>query len=360
MGQLLSCCRTKLEKLYCRSSLLNFYDYDDYDDYDENILEETRDQSVQTDEVSCDEVSCENGLDENQLLLKHRRAILAVPWDYKQVLNNGLTLRGHSRSGERTCFYIPELSTYLDAGLQGIGEPLMILLTHGHCDHSHALPMMNIGLDVKTNLYVPRAIAHKAAKYIIAMYQLNNCTDKACNLDDKYPFTVVDSYHKYQTTIKKHQYQIETFKCYHSVPSMGFGITELRSKLKDEYLDLPGKEIGKLRKEGVEINYMKEYPLIAYMGDTTIKVFEDELNKNVFNYPYIMIESTYFYPDQIDMAIKHTHTHWTQLRPYVLQHPDIIFILIHFSPRYRDQEIIDFFDNEQKIHSINNIIVWIN
>lgn len=296
----------------------------------------------------------------DELLIKNRRAVLAAPWDYFQKLDNGLTLRGHSRSGERTCFYIAELSTYLDAGLQGLGEPLMVLLTHGHCDHSHALPMMNIGLNIKTNVLVPKEIAKHASDYIMAMYKLNKSSYIPCNLDNRYPFTAVESNQKYKKTIKKKNYVIETFKCYHSVPSIGYGITELRKKLKPEYETLEGKEIGQLRKTGVEVTFQKEIPLIAYMGDTTIKALEDEKNESVFNYPYIMIETTFFLPDQVELAIKNTHTHWQHLIPYVLKYPNIKFILIHFSPRYRDQEIIDFFEIEKEKYKINNIIVWIN
>ena len=287
-----------------------------------------------------------------------RRDILAVPWDYEYKLNNGLTLKGHSRSGERTCFFIPELSTYLDAGLQGTSPPHFILLTHGHCDHSHALPMMNINNNNSTILYVLNKTAKYTDDYITSLHQLNKGGQYygQSNLETR----PVEYNQQYPVTIKKRNYQIETFKCYHSVPCVGYGITEIRQKLKEEYSELTGKEIGKLRREGIEINCNKQYPLIAYIGDTTIKVLEDINNKNVFNYPYIIIESTFILPDQIDLAIKNKHTHWQQLIPYVVNHPEITFILIHFSPRYRDQEIIDFFENEKKKLNICNIKAWIN
>jgi ribonuclease Z len=287
-----------------------------------------------------------------------RRDILAVPWDYEYKLNNGLTLKGHSRSGERTCFFIPELSTYLDAGLQGTSPPHLILLTHGHCDHSHALPMMNINNNNSTILYVLNKTAKYTDDYITSLHQLNKGGQYygQSGLETR----PVEYNQQYPVTIKKRNYQIETFKCYHSVPCVGYGITEIRQKLKEEYSELTGKEIGKLRREGIEINCNKQYPLIAYIGDTTIKVLEDINNKNVFNYPYIIIESTFILPDQIDLAIKNKHIHWQQLIPYVVNHPEITFILIHFSPRYRDQEIIDFFENEKKKLNITNIKAWVN
>lgn len=289
-----------------------------------------------------------------------RRDILSYPWDYYKRLNNGLTLRGHSRASERTCFYIKELSLYLDAGIQGVGEPLAILLTHGHCDHSHALPMMNIGLNVQTNVFAPQEITSLSKTFIISMQKLNNASNKIYNIDSMYPFTSVSPYTKYPITIKKKKCIIETFKCYHSVPTVGYGITEIRTKLKQEYESLEGKDIGKLRKDGIEVTYQKEIQLLAYIGDTTISVFNDMNNISVFNYPYIMIECTFFQPDHIDNAISNAHIHWQHLIPFVTKYQDITFILIHFSLRYRDLEILEFFETEKQKLNINNIIVWIN
>jgi hypothetical protein len=33
------------------------------------------------------------------------------------------------------------------------------------------------------------------------------------------------------------------------------------------------------------------------------------------------------------------------LQPYVLQHPEIIFVLIHFSQQYKSEKIREFFRN---------------
>jgi hypothetical protein len=46
---------------------------------------------------------------------------------------------------------------------------------------------------------------------------------------------------------------------------------------------VPNKELGLLRKKGIEISEKKLKPLFAYVGDTSIKVFED--NPELFNYP---------------------------------------------------------------------------
>ena len=58
-----------------------------------------------------------------------------------------LTIRGHSRGSEQSCFYIPELKLHLDAGICGYYNPDYIFVTHCHSDHSFQLPMILTGLN---------------------------------------------------------------------------------------------------------------------------------------------------------------------------------------------------------------------
>jgi hypothetical protein len=38
-----------------------------------------------------------------------------------------------------------------------------------------------------------------------------------------------------------------------------------------------------------------------------------------------------------DIAINKQHIHWKQLKPYILNNPEITFMLFHFSLKYKDQ-----------------------
>lgn len=53
-------------------------------------------------------------------------------WNYEFKINNHLTIKGHSRGSEKTCFYIPQLKIYFDAGVQSYLEPKFIFITHCH------------------------------------------------------------------------------------------------------------------------------------------------------------------------------------------------------------------------------------
>lgn len=58
---------------------------------------------------------------------------------------------------------------------------------------------------------------------------------------------------EFRVTLNKQELEIQVFKCDHTIPTLSFGISEVKQKLKDEYAKLPGKEIGALRKQGVQV-----------------------------------------------------------------------------------------------------------
>jgi ribonuclease BN (tRNA processing enzyme) len=49
-------------------------------------------------------------------------------------------------------------------------------------------------------------------------------------------------------------------------------------------------------------------------------------------------------------AKRRKHIHWNQLRPIVEQHPNILFVLIHFSLKYSSLQIRTFFANYPNVH----------
>jgi ribonuclease Z len=113
-----------------------------------------------------------------------------------------------------------------------------------------------------------------------------------------------------------------------------------------------------LKKSGTEVNVEVTEKKFCYVLDTSIKVFEQ--NPFLFEYPVIITECTFLYEDEIEMANKKKHIHWNQLKPYVVQYPSVFFILVHFSQRYKDQEICTFFDDVKKTDGIMNIHPWLS
>lgn len=73
----------------------------------------------------------------------------------------------------------------------------------------------------------------------------------------------------------------------------------------------PGRELGRLRKEGVEIEEEFFHPLFAYLGDSSIKVYEE--NPELFDYPVIITECT-FISDSSEVSFTSRQTAVTRFR----------------------------------------------
>ena len=163
---------------------------------------------------------------------------------------------------------------------------------------------------------------------------------------------------KLHLTMKGIEWYVDIIECVHRVPSVGFAITEMISKLKGEYKHLEGKEIGALKRQGTEVVVKTPFKQFVFMGDTTTKVFE--LHPEVFEYSTIFVECTLFGDGLEATALKRTHIHWNLLKPYVKQNPQCFFMLIHFSVRWCDSQILDFFTDDLKKEGISNIGLWLD
>jgi ribonuclease Z len=138
--------------------------------------------------------------------------------------------------------------------------------------------------------------------------------------------------------------KIRVFAMHHSVPCVGYGFSKTKTKLKKEYADLKGQEIGKLRKDGVEVSEEFEERLFVFCGDTTSKVFE--LSPEILQYQIVIIECSFFKEEERAKAKKSHHILWQDLKPVVVANPQVRFILMHLSMRYKTKEIKEFFEAE--------------
>lgn len=294
-------------------------------------------------------------------------AIKNIYYHREKELNTGtrrFELAGYSRSAYRTGFIIP----FLNLGFDG-GPPLSksirnFFITHTHADHIASLPFTVISELSNTNplskkepfiIYCPERDKQLLESYIRSLISLN-CSRhfSEASLTHLYRIVGVNPDDKFEVILNKQLTQIEVFRCFHGKkPTVGYGVSLLVKKLKDEYTQLPGREIKKLKDDkGDEIFYQANYPQIAYLCDTTERVFEDE---NIFKYPIIMVECTFFLPDEIKDADEKDHMHWERLRHVVYAHPENHFILFHFTQAHKDAEIREFFRGQEG----ENFSLWI-
>lgn len=287
-------------------------------------------------------------------------------WRQKWVIpNTTWRISGFSRAANRTGFYIPDLDIMLDAGPQCYNHPQQIFITHTHGDHIACLPFTLIGADEmpeKTQLHAPKAAESHIIKYINALFEASAMMPIEELLADRtesiYAYNGYDTPTIFRTTCKKTLLQVSVVLCDHSIPTISYCFSEVKNKLKVEYAGTPGTEIAKLRKEGTAVTEEVVKHAFAYICDTSIEILT--AYPEILTFPVVFIECTFLYPEEKENAVATKHIHWEDLKPYVLAYQDILFVLIHFSLRYKDAEILEFFANEQASHSglIPNIKVW--
>lgn len=244
-----------------------------------------------------------------------------------KLKGTSFTLQGHSVAGLHTGFYIPQIKVAFDAGLRYTFQPNVILITHCHTDHSFMLPMNLTGLVKQPKVYVPEEQVELFTVFNDAAYRLAKCDPSA-------PSPIVFNGVKAGDTLNICQnYYAEVFELDHAVDTRGYGIYEKRNKLKELYRGLTAADL-KLISENDKYDIQVERH-VAYLTDTTTLVFD--LNPNLFYYKNIIVECTYWDDEMSGNAIKNKHTHWRDLKPIIERNPNVHFILIHISPRYKKE-----------------------
>lgn len=257
-------------------------------------------------------------------------------YSWKKVLNIGeYQLEGFSRGSFKTGLILLPLKICLDAGVCNQYEPNMILVTHGHTDHIGELYQILIGNTRKFKVPIistPNLIK-MIGNYLNCHMSMNRGKFTPYNKWD--PCSIID---KKRFEIQGKTIEIESFEMDHSVDSIGFGLTEIRDKLKPEFEDKTHEEIIKL-KQIYKLTQEKEYPIILFCGDTGCNVLE----KLPFEkYPIVIIEATFLNPDHKPESIEKKHIHISDLEPYFSKNEKTTFVLIHFSTRYTKEIIQEY------------------
>jgi len=97
-------------------------------------------------------------------------------------------------------------------------------------------------------------------------------------------------------------------------------------------------------------------PKFAFLGDTTHKVFET--SPEILEYPVVIVECTFLLDEHVSAAEPSGHMHWKFLSEIAGKHKKTTFVLIHWSMRYKVEDIRKFF-NDLPGGCPSNIYPWI-
>ena len=212
-------------------------------------------------------------------------------------------VQGISVAGGQTVVHVPELDVAFDIGMcprVALSAPY-IALSHAHMDHVGGLPYY-FSQRMFQRMGVGTCVCHAAIEQ-----PLRNMMQSWIDLEQqRTQHEIVGLEPEAQIQIKNNIF-LRAIPVSHTVPALGYAIVEHRSKLKEEYLDLPQEKLRELKSRGIEITRTLEIPLIAYTGDTELGPF---LYRDEFVKAKIVIsECTFFDPEHRTRAAVGKHLH---------------------------------------------------
>lgn len=238
-----------------------------------------------------------------------------------------LEFLGYSVAGEETVVGVPQLDVCFDIGkapdqLISINH---VLLTHGHMDHAAGIAYYLShrkfnGMREGTVLTPPNTI--KTIRQILDAWGRLDGNHIPANLVGISPGDV------YQI---KPNLIARAFPTKHTRQSIGFSVIETRKKLKSEYRGLTGAEIVQLKRQGVEIEYPIEVPLVTYLGDTQYVDFSQL--EYVAKSKILIAECTFFEDEHAGRANAGRHMHIDEFAPLLDRMDNEKIILTHLTHR---------------------------
>lgn len=258
------------------------------------------------------------------------------PLSFKTLKAGPITVQGFSRSALATYVMVPEFDMMFDIGncpLEAV--PFNnIFLSHTHGDHSNDLlrhSRLRALRDLSPATYW-MSFRHEAAFHKLtestAIFQ--GARTYSCP-----PTKLLSDRETVATVNKKH---ITSFPVAHRGHSLGFTISETRTKLKPEYLSLTGREIAIRRANGETLTENTVFPMFTYIGDCVgDSLFAED---HIWASEVLCLECTYLLNDDLELAKVNKHTHLSEIKAalnkyYSGQH----IVLKHFSLRHSVSEI---------------------
>ena len=244
-----------------------------------------------------------------------------------------LEIIGYSVAGEETVVAVPQLDVCFDVGKapDQIIPINNILLTHGHMDHAagiaYYLSQRNFcGISPGTIL-APKNLLPPMKDIIDAWSRLDG---------NQIPANLVGVKPGDEYRIKPNLFA-RVFPTKHSRGSVGYTVIEKRKKLKPEYKGLTGPQIVELKKQGIEIDYPLELPIVSYLGDTQYVDFSQL--KYIAESKILIAECTFYEGEHSGRAEAGRHMHIDEFAALLDKMNNEHIIITHITQRTPMREI---------------------
>ncbi|MHC4076106.1 MAG: MBL fold metallo-hydrolase [Planctomycetota bacterium] len=213
-----------------------------------------------------------------------------------QIKIDDLEIIGYSVAGEETVVAIPQLDICFDIG-KAPDQVISInhcLLTHGHIDHAagiaYYLSHRNFCGQSPGTILAPKNLLPPMRQIVEAWGRLDG---------NEVPANLVGVKPGDEYQIKPNLFA-RVFPTKHSRDSVGYTVLEKRKKLKPEYGQLTGPQIVELKKQGIQIDYPLEIPIVTYLGDTQYADFSRL--KYIVESKILIAECTFYEAEHIERA----------------------------------------------------------
>jgi ribonuclease Z len=238
-----------------------------------------------------------------------------------------LSLIGYSVGGEETVIQVPEMNVCFDPGRcpQFALTSDLMLVSHAHMDHvaglGYYLSQRHFqGMKTGT-VFLPRQIERPVEELLRSWQSLER---------QQTPFKLIPMSPGQDYEVRK-DFVIRAVATHHGFPSLGYVLINVREKLRPEYHALTGDQLAELRRQGVDIQYRLEVPLVAYLGDTSLgEVFD---HPDVVKAQILLCECTFFDPTHRTKAKAGKHLHVEDFVKAIAKSENQHIIVLHVSRR---------------------------
>jgi ribonuclease Z len=250
-----------------------------------------------------------------------------------QIKIGDLEIIGYSVAGEETVVAMPQLDVCFDIGKapNQIISINNVLLTHGHMDHAagiaYYLSHRHFCGQSPGTILAPENLLGPIRKIIDAWSRLDG---------NEIPANLVGVKAGDEYQIKPNLFT-RAFPTKHTRGSVGYTVIEKRKKIKPEYAKLTGPQIVELKKQGIEIDYPLEIPIVTYLGDTQNVDFSQL--KYIVDSKILIAECTFFETEHSGRAEAGRHMYIDEFAELVEKLQNQHIIITHTTQRTPMREI---------------------